>query len=84
MRIRFQTNPIIIIMTDSIAYDYVKLVLEEEFLRAYLRFSNNGILHYELTNILEVCAPLILGLDEDDRFLKYEVIGTIANYLQEV
>jgi hypothetical protein len=71
-------------MTDSIAYDYVKLVLEEEFFRAYLRFSNHGILHYELTNILEVCGPLIKGLDEDDRFLKYEVIGTIANYLQEV
>ena len=71
-------------MTDSIAYDYVKLVLEEEFLATYLRFSKHGILHYELTNILEVCSPLIRGLDEDDRFLKYEVIGTIAAYLQEV
>jgi hypothetical protein len=71
-------------MTDSIAYDYVKLILEEEFIRTYLRFANHGILHYELTNILELCAPLIKGLDEDDRFLKYEVIGTIANYLQEV
>ncbi|MEZ2338421.1 hypothetical protein AB6735_22425 [Mucilaginibacter sp. RCC_168] len=71
-------------MTDSIAYDYVKLVLEEEFLATYLRFSNQGILHYELTNILEICAPLIRGLDQDDRFLKYEVIGIIADYLQEV
>ena len=70
-------------MTDSIAYDYVRLVLEEEFLGTYLRFSNHGILHYELTNILEVCAPLVKSLDEDDRFLKYEVIGTIAAYLQE-
>lgn len=71
-------------MTESVAYDYVKLVLEEQFIRAYLRFSNHGILHYELTNILELCAPLFQGLDEDDRFLKYEVVGTIANYLQEV
>ncbi|NHA05488.1 hypothetical protein G7092_16885 [Mucilaginibacter sp. HC2] len=71
-------------MTESIAYDYVKLVLEQEFFRTYLRFSNHGILHYELTNILELCAPLMTGLDEDDRFLKYEVIGTIADYLQEV
>jgi hypothetical protein len=70
-------------MTDSIAYDYVRLVLEEEFLEIYLRFINHGILHYELTNILEICAPLMEGLDEDDRFLKYEVIGTIADYLQE-
>jgi len=70
-------------MTDSIAYDYVRLVLEEEFLEIYLRFINHGILHYELTNILEICAPLMEVLDEDDRFLKYEVIGTIADYLQE-
>ena len=71
-------------MTSAIAYDYVKLVLEEEFYKTYLRFSSHGILHYELTNILELCAPLVTGLDEDDRFLKYEVIGTIADYLQEV
>jgi hypothetical protein len=70
-------------MTDLIAYDYLRLVLEEEFLAAYLRFINHGILHYELTNMLELCAPLMRGLDEDDRFLRYEVIGTIADYLQE-
>lgn len=70
-------------MTELLAYDYLRLVLEEEFLSVYLRFLNHGILHYELTNILELCAPLMEGLDEDDRFLKYEVIGTIANYLQE-
>ena len=70
-------------MTDSLAYDYLRLVLEEEFLGTYMRFINHDILHYELTNILELCAPLMQGLDEDDRFLKYEVIGTIADYLQE-
>ena len=71
-------------MTDLIAYDYVRLILEEEFLTAYLRFINHGILHYELTNILEICRPLLTGLDEDDRFLRYEVSGTIADYLEEV
>ena len=71
-------------MTTAIAYDYVKLILEEEFLATYLRFLNNGILHYELTNILEICEPLTRGLDGDDRFLRYEVTGTIADYLQEV
>lgn len=70
-------------MTDLLAYDYVRLIMEEEFPGAYLRFINHGILHYELTNILELCAPIMKGLDEDDRFLRYEVIGTIADYLQE-
>lgn len=67
----------------SEAYQYLKLVLEEEFYAAYIRFLNNGILHYELTNLLELCAPLLEGLEEDDRFLRYEVIGTIDQYLQE-
>lgn len=71
-------------MTTTDAYEYVKLVLEEEFISTYLRFMNLGILHYELTNILELCEPLTQGLEEDDRFLRYEVIGTIADYLQEV
>jgi len=71
-------------MTKPTAYDYVRLILEEEFLAAYLRFINHGILHYELTNIQEICSPLLEGLDEDDRFLRYEVIGTIADYLEEV
>jgi hypothetical protein len=79
MQIYFQTD----VMTDLLAYDYIRLVLEEEFLETYLRFTNHGILHYELTNIIELCAPLMEGLDEDDRFLKYEIVGTIWNYLQE-
>lgn len=70
-------------MTTTLAYDYIRLLLEEEFYHAYIRFLNHGILHYELTNLLEVCAPLLEGLDEDDRFLRYEVIGTIAIYLEE-
>lgn len=70
-------------MTDSIAYKYLKLVLEEEFPGVYQHFSNDGILHYELTNLLEICSPLILGLQEDDRFLRYEIIETISDYLQE-
>lgn len=71
-------------MTGAKAYIYVKQVLEQEFSGTYLHFYNRGILHYELTNILEICEPLMRGLNEDDRFLRNEVIGTIADYLQEI
>ncbi|SEO10325.1 hypothetical protein SAMN05192574_105313 [Mucilaginibacter gossypiicola] len=70
-------------MTDVLAYAYLKLVLEEEFPETYLQFRNHGTLYYELTNVLELCAPLMKGLDESDRFLKYEVICTITDYLEE-
>lgn len=68
-------------MTDLIARDYLRVVLEEEFPATYLRFLIQGILTYELTNMLELCAPIMKGLDKDDRFLRYEVIGTSAAYL---
>ena len=76
--------PNIRLMTDSLAYDYVKLVLEREFPATHQRFSNAGLLHFELTNIIEICAPLLYGLDEKDPFLNYEVIGITAVYLQEL
>ncbi|RFZ91074.1 hypothetical protein D0C36_19215 [Mucilaginibacter conchicola] len=70
-------------MTNLTACGYLKIVLEQEFPKVYYRFVSHGILHYELTNMQELCAPLLTGLDEDDRFLRCEIIGMIANYLQE-
>jgi len=70
-------------MTNLLAYDYLRLVFEEEFPGYYLQFIHQDNLHFELTNILELCAPLMKGLDGDDPFLKDEVVGTIADYLQE-
>lgn len=70
-------------MTYPNACTYVLRVLEEDYGKAYTGFIRDGLLIYELTNIIEVCAPLITGLDENDRFLRHEVSFTIANYLQE-
>ncbi|GGA95415.1 hypothetical protein [Mucilaginibacter rubeus] len=71
-------------MTDLLAYTYVKLVLEQEFPVRYLGLINGHNLHYELTSMIELCAPLLIGLEEDDPFLRYELIGIIAVYLQEL
>ena len=70
-------------MTYPNACAYVIRVLEEDFGKAYNGFVRDGLLIYELSNIIEVCAPLISGLDESDRFLRHEVSFTIANYLLE-
>lgn len=70
-------------MTYFHACSYVRQVLEEDYLKAYTRIVRDGLLIYELTNIIEVCAPLIIGLEENDRFLRPEVSFMIANYLQE-
>ena len=70
-------------MTYSHACAYVRRVLEEDYFKAYTRIVRDGFLIYELTNIIEVCAPLVIGLEENDRFLWPEVSFMIANYLQE-
>ena len=70
-------------MTKLMACDYIRLVLEEEFPATCLHLINQGVFYYEVTSILEVCEPLLTGLGEDDTFLRYELTGIIADYLQE-
>jgi hypothetical protein len=67
-------------------YDYLDSVLEEEYEDAWLQFSKNGILTYELINLVAECEPDFTTFNfpdnEDSRMLRYAIIGTIAQYLQ--
>jgi hypothetical protein len=71
---------------ERLRYDYLQLVLEEEFEQTHLTFHVSGILIYELLNLLAACAHLFdeFGYpeDEDSRLLRYAVTGTIADYLE--
>ena len=67
-------------------YDYLRLVLEDEFEETYLQFLISGILPYEVLNLLPLCARYFeeFGFpeSEDSRLLRYAVTGTIAQYLE--
>ena len=67
-------------------YDYLRLVFEEEFEETHLAFSVNGILVYEMLNLLSACTYLFeeygFPESEDSRLLRYAVTGTIAQYLE--
>jgi hypothetical protein len=69
-------------------FDYLNAVLEEEFEETWLQFSKNGILTYELINLVAECEPDFAVFNfpenEDSRMLRYAIIGTIAQYLQTV
>jgi hypothetical protein len=71
----------------GLRYDYIANVLEEEFEETYLRFFSASILHYEIINLVSSCAKLMtesgFPKNEDSRFLRYSVIATIADYLNE-
>lgn len=67
-------------------YNYIRLVFEEEFPSDYERLDQAGVLAYELLNMLEVCQGIFDELEfneenEDDRGIRYAVIGQIHDYL---
>ena len=71
----------------GLRYDYIANVLEEEFEETYLRFFSASILHYEVINLISVCAKLMsesgFPKNEDSRFLRYAIIAAISDYLNE-
>lgn len=67
-------------------FSYLKDLLEQEFFTEFLTFINTGILNYELLNLCEICLPVFMQFDfpiqEDDRFMRYAIIGQVAEYLK--
>jgi hypothetical protein len=68
-------------------FEYVRLLLEEEFHGDYLRMKNSGILTYEVINLTGACEPIfeVFAFGEETQEgseLKYAVMGMIAEYLE--
>jgi len=68
-------------------FNYIRNQLEEEFEEDYLRMQESGTLTYEIVNLIDVCKPVfeIVGFNEgkeDDRELRYAIIGSIKEYLE--
>ncbi len=61
-------------------YDYIYNILEDEFAERLETFERLGITLFEIINIIIDCGGLLDDYDEDDRLLKYKVIGVIAEY----
>ncbi|KYG79327.1 hypothetical protein AWW67_13205 [Roseivirga seohaensis] len=67
-------------------YNYLQALLEQEFETVYYRMWGTGTLHYELINLINFCASIFESFDfceanEDDRMLRYAIIGTVQEYL---
>jgi hypothetical protein len=69
----------------SQTYDYLKNLLEEEFESDFLQFEQSGILHFELLNLETIALPVFdeyrFPQNENSRFLRYEIIALIRDYL---
>lgn len=67
-------------------YLYICSILEEEFPQDHLRMKETGTLTYEVVNMIEACKDIFTGFDfnsenEENRHLRYAVIGQVHDYL---
>lgn len=69
-------------------YNYLKALLEDEFPKDFERFRHTGILQKEIINLITVCDPVFHELNfseenDNDRYLRYAVIGAVHEYLNQ-
>ena len=67
-------------------YNYLKLVMAEEFPREYEQFEQVGVLRSELTNMIVVCNNAFDAFEFseesiDDHFMRHMVIAEMHDYL---
>ncbi len=69
-------------------YNYISSILEEEFEITYQQLQKTGALKFEIINLIGNCQPVFDNLNfseenEGNHFLRYCIIGTINEYLEE-
>ncbi len=69
-------------------YEYVAGIFRDEFEAQYYNLKATGVLVYETINILQRCEAVFEQFPytedtEDNRLLRYAIIGTIQHYLEE-
>ena len=67
-------------------FNYLLTILDEEFENDYTQLEENGILTYEIINLIDACKPVFetLGFtedNEDDQHLRNAIIGAVKEYL---
>lgn len=68
-------------------YLYIRGVIEDEFPQDYERLRENGILTYEIVNLIQACAEIFEAFgfsekNEEQRHLRHAVIAQLHDYLQ--
>ena len=69
-------------------FNYLKALLEEEFSNEFERLEQAGILTTELINMITVCDMVFDEMrfsteNEDNRNLRYAIIGAMHEYLNK-
>lgn len=65
--------------------NYLLTILDEEFENDYIRLERDGLLTYEVINVIEVCKHVFEALgfteeNEDNQKLRNAIIGAVKEY----
>jgi hypothetical protein len=68
-------------------YQYIKEVLEEDFIKEYRQLLRSGLLRFEISNLISTCHPFFEAFgfseqNEENKNLRYTIIGTIREYFE--
>ena len=65
-------------------FQYLAELVDTDFLPMADSLRVNALLTYELLNLMEECHPVFeeMGFNEEDRLLRYALIGTIQDYAE--
>ncbi len=68
-------------------YNYISIILEEDFENHHLQLKESGTLQFETINLINYCQSTFEDLvfneeNESNRFLRYAIIGCISEYLE--
>ena len=68
-------------------FHYINNIFQEAFEAKWLELNTNGLLRYEVINIIDTCETVFQEMNftedsEDDQQLRNAIIGTIAGYLE--
>ncbi len=68
-------------------FNYIRLLLEEEFDEYFFRLKEAGLLTYEIINLIGECEPVFEAIgfteeNEDNQVLQNGIMGTIQQYLE--
>lgn len=68
-------------------FNYLKELVEDEFLIEYHHLLQAGVLKFEILNLITECDPFFeaFGFSEeniDDKHLRYTIVGTIKEYFE--
>ena len=70
-------------------FNYISRLLQEEFASIYNQIQESGTIKFEIIKLIKQCQSVFDDLNfseenEDNQFLRYAIIGTIREYLEDV